>query len=106
MRYQVSCDLHFQTKADQDEVFTYLNGKKSLGFSFKGDHITAELTDTGEYRVSCVLRSTKQTDRDEVKTFLSGNKSKARKGFIEGHNCNHDTGEPCTHSERDGWGEE
>lgn len=105
MKHQVSTDLHFASKADQDEVFTYLNSKRSLAMKERGDFITIETTSTGEYRVSCVLRMTQQTDRDEVKTFLSTKKSKASKGHIEGHICNHDNEEPCTDSIVDSWGD-
>lgn len=76
-KYQVSCDLTFDRKTDQGEVFTYLNSKKDLAFAEKGDYLTLENSIDGTFRVACTYRLAKQADRDEIEMFLQSKKNDA-----------------------------
>jgi hypothetical protein len=108
IRYQVSADLTFDKKEEQDEVFNYLYSKKNLALIEKGDYLTIENTIDGTFRVSCNYRLEKEMDRDEIYEYLNKKKDKSRQdkpGHVEKHTCRHDEGKECNKQVIKRWGE-
>lgn len=108
MKYQVSCDMAFASQAERDEVYAYLEGKRSLAFLLPGDFLTLENPVGGGYRVACTLRTAAEEDRDDVYDYLYGRKTDVlagSSGFVEKHTCMHEEGEPCADQVSESWGE-
>lgn len=113
VKYQVSCDLTYTDKSEFVAVWTYLDGKKNLGFLITDDDgdclwpLSIDPNLPGNCRVKCRLRTASEEDRDAIWIYLmTTDPDPNASGYIERHICRWEERKPCTNQENILWGNE